>query len=122
MGALVGTHTSAMMLGSMLHDLQNTLKSITDKRQYLALKTMKLSMAQASVFQQAGLAEGAQQQRAEAQANQLAAIESTLQQLDKLLEMKQKNIESQIKITETRKKTMEKMRDKNIKDGFTFNA
>jgi len=115
MGALAATNLSAMTMTSMLNDLQVVLKNITDKRQYLTMKTMKLAEMKASIFQQSGLGED---KVAENQLAQLENIEKVLEAMDKNLEMNQKNVETQVQITTKRMEMMEKMRDKNIETGF----
>ncbi|MFA6990038.1 MAG: hypothetical protein WC197_08220 [Candidatus Gastranaerophilaceae bacterium] len=114
MGAIAVSHLNVLAQENALNNLQTKLQVIMDRRQYLAAQTGRLANEKAGLFQQVG----ENGRGDEARLGNVQARESNLNQIDKMLDIQEKQVSMQIQIAEKRVEQAEKMRDKGIEKGF----
>jgi len=105
-------HMRFLTLTSYKADVEFKLQKIMEKRQYLAYQTMTLATTKSKAMQ-------AENETLMAQCENQ---ENIINQWDKIMEMDQKNIETQQKAASTELESVQKTLDTNIKREFKFSA
>lgn len=101
-----------LTLTSYKADVEFKLQKIMEKRQYLSYQTMTLATTKTQ----------AMQKEDETLMAQCENQENIINQWDKIMEMDQKNIETQQKAASTELESVQKMLDTNVKREFKINA
>lgn len=99
-------------LTSYKADVEFKLQKILNRRQYLSYQTMTLATAKTEAMLEDN----------ESLMNQCEYQESIINQMDKIMEMDQKNIETQQKAAATELESVQKLLTDNVKREFKINA
>jgi len=117
MGAVAGPSIVLQCMIAQEHDFTSMLNSIMDQRAIMAQASIFLGMQKAQVLQ--GSMNGSSPQNT-AQMGIIEQKQKILEQMEKMLDMKKTQIETQLKACQQRRESLEKLLDKNIKSAFTF--
>ena len=126
MGSVAGPNIIVMMLTAMEHDIQSQINTKMDSQMLMSMQSIFLGNAKAAVYQQYGNIDTTTEEgknawnKMQKRLEEITVRERQLQNYEKTLDMKLKQLENQLKMIQQRKEAAQKMLDKNIQDAFSY--
>lgn len=124
MGAVAGPNLIVLMLTAMEHDLTFRINMKMDSRMQLSMTSIFYANQKSAIYADLGKIDPEKQKdaynRVKCQLEQLEQRERVIAALDKQLEMELTKLQNELKMTQQRKESEEKMLDKNIQGAFSM--
>ena len=120
MGAIAGPNIIVMMLTAMEHDLQAKYSMESDSMQLLSMQSIFFGNQKAMAYQQINncAPDSPRYKQIMNFLAQIEARENAIKSYEKTIEMRMKQLETQLKIVQQRKESAQKMLEQNIQSAF----
>lgn len=124
MAPVAGLNITEAMLKSMAHDIAFQINNVMDNLMQLSQQSIFIGALKAAAMQVnpnlTGAAYTEAWNKAQAKIAQIEQMERKIATYEKTLEAKKTGLEQRQKETDARLETVKKMKEKNIKDTYTY--